>query len=83
MENQPILELKGISKRFGKIVANNNINLDLKKGEILALLGENGSSGKSTCRCCGSGLCTWSFSKCIKMCEDDQGKIPGSSADCR
>lgn len=47
MENQPILELKGISKRFGKIVANNNINLDLKKGEILALLGENGS-GKTT-----------------------------------
>lgn len=37
----------GIRKEFGKFVANNNINLQLKKGEIHALLGENGA-GKST-----------------------------------
>ena len=36
-----------ITKRFGSVVANKNINLDLKKGEILSLLGENGS-GKTT-----------------------------------
>lgn len=41
------IELSGISKSFGNVVANNNINLSLKKGEILALLGENGS-GKTT-----------------------------------
>lgn len=41
------IQLNGITKTFGNVVANSNINLDLKKGEILALLGENGS-GKTT-----------------------------------
>lgn len=43
----PILELKGITKRFPGVLANDHIDLTLKKGEILALLGENGA-GKST-----------------------------------
>lgn len=41
------IELKGITKTFGRVVANENINLSIKYGEILALLGENGS-GKTT-----------------------------------
>jgi ABC-type uncharacterized transport system ATPase subunit len=41
------LELRGITKRFGALVANNGIDLDLRRGEIHALLGENGA-GKST-----------------------------------
>lgn len=43
----PVLELKGITKRFPGIVANDSISLKLNKGEIHALLGENGA-GKST-----------------------------------
>ena len=41
------LELRGITKRFGALVANNNISLTVESGEIHALLGENGA-GKST-----------------------------------
>src|SRR5262245_20518504 len=42
-----VLELRGITKRFPGIVANDHINLDLRRGEVHALLGENGA-GKST-----------------------------------
>lgn len=47
MERQTALELKGISKYFGSVVANKNVNLSVFKNEILSLLGENGS-GKTT-----------------------------------
>ncbi len=42
-----VLELKGITKRFPGVVANDHVDLDLKRGEVHALLGENGA-GKST-----------------------------------
>ena len=48
MEKTVILQLKNITKRFGsKVLANNNVNLDVYKGEILSILGENGC-GKTT-----------------------------------
>ncbi len=45
--NELAVEIKGLSKRFGKVVANNHVFLNVDRGEILALLGENGS-GKTT-----------------------------------
>lgn len=47
MESVNAIELRNITKRFGSVVANDRINLALKRGQILSLLGENGS-GKTT-----------------------------------
>lgn len=44
---QNVIEMREITKKFGDFVANDHINLNLRKGEIHALLGENGA-GKST-----------------------------------
>src|SRR5215213_4202455 len=43
----PVLEARGITKKFPGVIANEDVNLTLQSGEILALLGENGA-GKST-----------------------------------
>ena len=43
----PAIELKGITKKFGSIIANNNVSISVNNGEILSILGENGS-GKTT-----------------------------------
>ena len=47
MKNTPVLEMKGITKRFPGVIALNNVTFDAYPGEILALCGENGA-GKST-----------------------------------
>ena len=47
MDERPVLELRGITKRFPGIVANDHVDFDLREGEVHALLGENGA-GKST-----------------------------------
>ncbi len=58
-----IVEMKNITKRFPGIVANSNVTIQIKKGEIYALLGENGA-GKSTL-----------MSMLFGMYEPDEGEI--------
>ena len=52
------IELKDITKSFGSVTANKNINLSVEKGEILALLGENGSGKQHLGTCCRVYICT-------------------------
>jgi simple sugar transport system ATP-binding protein len=59
----PIIELRHITKRFPGIVANDDITLDIRQGEIFALAGENGA-GKSTL-----------MSVLFGMCRPDEGEI--------
>ena len=47
MEQKNAIECRHVTKRFGEVIANDNVNLTLKQGEILSILGENGS-GKTT-----------------------------------
>lgn len=57
MKNQAYIQIQNITKTFGTVIANNKICLDVRKGEIHALLGENGS-GKSTLMNMLSGIYT-------------------------
>ena len=52
---ETVLKVENLSKIFPKVVANDNISFDLKKGEIVAILGENGA-GKSTLMNCLYGI---------------------------
>jgi D-xylose transport system ATP-binding protein len=52
---KPILEMRGISKRFGAVQALSNVNFDAYSGEVIGLVGDNGA-GKSTLIKCVAGI---------------------------
>src|SRR4051812_34504573 len=51
----PVLELRGISKSFGSVRALNDVDLEVRPGEVMALVGDNGA-GKSTLIKCIAGI---------------------------
>jgi ABC-type uncharacterized transport system ATPase subunit len=55
LEPEALLRVKGLHKRFGEVVANDDISFEVRAGEIHCLLGENGA-GKSTLTECIFGL---------------------------
>ena len=76
MERKLAIELIGITKRFGtKVLANNNVSLDLREGEILSLLGENGS-GKTTLMNMIAGIYTPDSGKIVVRGEEVVIKSP-------
>ena len=56
-ERRPILEMRGISKRFGAVQALTDVDFEVYPGEVLALVGDNGA-GKSTLVKCVAGTHT-------------------------
>ena len=55
MQQVPALEFRNISKSFGRVLANDSVNLDVRHGEVLSVLGENGC-GKTTLMNMAAGI---------------------------
>ncbi len=51
----PLLELRGVSKSFGSVQALTDVDFEVRKGEVMALVGDNGA-GKSTLIKCVAGI---------------------------
>lgn len=71
----PILEVKNLTKRFGGVVADNNISLSVQQGEIVGLVGPNGC-GKTTLFNCITGFFPPTEGKITFLGEDITGKKP-------
>ncbi|MEO3993993.1 MAG: ABC transporter ATP-binding protein [Desulfurococcaceae archaeon TW002] len=75
MSNAVVLEVSGLSKRFGGIVALNNVNLKITKEEIVGIIGPNGA-GKTTLVNCVTGIYRPDSGRVFFLGEDITGKPP-------
>lgn len=73
INEKPIAEIHGVCKKFGKVQALDNIDLDIRRGEIIGILGANGA-GKSTLLRCIIGLYLADKGSCSTF-ETDAGKL--------
>src|SRR3954471_9434201 len=55
VSDQPLLELRGVSKSFGSVQALTDVDFEVRHGEVMALVGDNGA-GKSTLIKCVAGI---------------------------
>jgi branched-chain amino acid transport system ATP-binding protein len=80
MTSQPLLSVKAVSKSFGGIRALNNVSFDLHQGEILGIIGPNGS-GKTTVVNCITGFIKKTSGKVFFQGKDISSKPPHKIAD--
>lgn len=80
MSNDPILSVRGITKRFGGLTACDGVDLDIYPGEVVALLGDNGA-GKSTLIKCVSGVHTPNAGKITFQGKDAKFATPIEARD--
>lgn len=67
-----MLSARGVTKRYGKLIANDNVSIDIRSGEISVLLGPNGA-GKSTIIKCIAGLLK--FDGAINICGNENKSL--------
>lgn len=80
MMEEPILQVKEVTKAFGGILALNRVGFDLYKGDILGIIGPNGS-GKTTVVNCITGFIKMSSGKVVFKGKDISGSPPHKIAD--
>ncbi len=80
MNKEPILRVTDVTKTFGGILALNRVSFDVAEGEILGIIGPNGS-GKTTVVNCITGFIRMSSGKIIFRGKDISGKPPHKIAD--
>lgn len=80
MNDQPILEVKEVTKTFGGILALNRISFDIHEGEILGIIGPNGS-GKTTLINCITGFIKMTSGRVLYQGKDISGKPAHKIAD--
>jgi len=80
MTDEPILKVQEITKTFGGIIALNRVSFDIHEGEILGIIGPNGS-GKTTVVNCITGFIKASSGRIFFRGKDITGKAPHKIAD--